>query len=298
MGSGEFNIYGYSNTFLGYVAGQHNSIGYENTFLGHQAGFLTTAGYSNTFIGKNAGYSNVLGIGNVFLGYNAGYNETDSDKLYIDNSDTDSPLIYGEFDNDIIAINGKLGIGTKTPLGSLEIERTGSNALFIFERTDGAQGKFTARPSEVSIGTGSNHNVQIVANNNIVMTLTPGKYVGIGLSSPSYPLHMQSGAYCSTGGTWTNASSRELKENIEGLSSAEAVDALNNLNPVKYNYKVDKTDRHVGFIAEDVPDLVASADRKGMSPMDVVAVLTRVVQEQQKIISDLQERIEKIEQEK
>jgi hypothetical protein len=33
-----------------------------------------------------------------------------------------------------------------------------------------------------------------------------------------------------------------------------------------------------------VPDLVATSDRKGMSPMDVVAVLTRVVKEQQEAI--------------
>jgi hypothetical protein len=35
----------------------------------------------------------------------------------------------------------------------------------------------------------------------------------------------------------------------------------------------------VGFIAEDVPDLVSTKDRKGLSPMDIVAVLTKVVQE-------------------
>ncbi|MFW6132001.1 MAG: hypothetical protein ACOC5F_05340 [Candidatus Aminicenantaceae bacterium] len=33
-----------------------------------------------------------------------GYNETGSNKLYIDNSDTSPPLIYGEFDNDLITI--------------------------------------------------------------------------------------------------------------------------------------------------------------------------------------------------
>jgi hypothetical protein len=60
------------------------------------------------------------------------------------------------------------------------------------------------------------------------------------------------------------------------------------LNPVKYNYKADKEDEHLGFIAEDVPELVASKDRKGMSPMDVVAVLTKVVQEQQAALKEQQ----------
>ena len=44
-----------------------------------------------------------------------------------------------------------------------------------------------------------------------------------------------------------------------------------------------------------MPDLVASKDRKGMSPMDVVAVLTKVVQEQQNTISKLQDRIARLE---
>ena len=307
--AGFTNTGGVSNTILGNSAGFSNTIGNDNTFIGNFAGKYNTTGNNNTFVGNYAGYNNTIGPGNIFLGYQAGYNETGSNKLYIANSDTSSPLIYGEFDNSIVAINGKLGVGTKTPLGTFEIEKTGSNAVFIFERTDGAQGKFTARPGEVYIGSGSNHNVQIVANNNVVMTLTPGGNVGIGTNTPSYPLHMSSGAYCSPGGTWTNASSRSLKENIQSLSTAEAMEALNQLNPVKYNYKVDETDRHVGFIAEDAPELVATADRTGLSPMDITAVLTRVVQEQQKmireqqqvnrgykkIITDLQERMARIE---
>jgi hypothetical protein len=48
---------------------------------------------------------------------------------------------------------------------------------------------------------------------------------------------------------------------------------------------------HLGFIPEDVPELVASSDRKGMSPMDVVAVLTRVVKEQQEINRELMEKL-------
>jgi hypothetical protein len=101
-------------------------------------------------------------------------------------------------------------------------------------------------------------------------------------------LSMVNGASCTAGGVWTNASSRDLKENIEGLAAEEAQEALAELSPVKYNYKADKGERHVGFIAEDVPALVASKDRKSLSPMDVVGVLTKVVQEQGKTAKEQQ----------
>jgi hypothetical protein len=59
---------------------------------------------------------------------------------------------------------------------------------------------------------------------------------------------------------------------------------------------VDSQDKHVGFIAEDVPDLVATPDRKALSPMDIVALLTKVVQEQQKTIAELTEKVSRLEQ--
>ena len=73
------------------------------------------------------------------------------------------------------------------------------------------------------------------------------------------------------------------------------MEALEDLNPVTFNYKVDKEEKHVGFIAEEVPDLVATEDRKGLSPMDIVAVLTKVVQEQGKRITDLEKYIAELE---
>lgn len=230
--AGKDNNIGYSNTALGDNAGVSNTIGDYNCFVGYYNGKSNTTGNQNTYLGSHTGYQNISGVGNVFLGFAAGFNEAGSNKLYIDNSGTSSPLIYGDFSTNIIKINGSLGVGI----------------------------------------------------------------------SPSYPLHMSSGAYCSAGGIWTDASSRSLKENIRELSTVEALEALSQLNPVIYNYKLDKTDDHVGFIAEDVPGLVATADRKGMSPMDVTAVLTRVVQElrkeneeYRKLIADLQERMAKLE---
>ena len=126
-----------------------------------------------------------------------------------------------------------------------------------------------------------------VAYKNLILNPSGDGYVGIRTTSPSHPLQMGSGAYVSTGGVWTNASSREYKKDIKRLSTQKAIDTLKQLDPVEFVYKADKEEKHVGFIAEDAPELVASKDKKGMSSMDVVAVLTKVVQEQQKTISEL-----------
>ena len=131
-----------------------------------------------------------------------------------------------------------------------------------------------------------------VAYKNLILNPAAGN-VGIGTTSPSYPLQMGSGAYVSTGGVWTNASSREYKTDVKQLSAEKAMAALSQLKPVEFAYKADTEERHVGFIAEDAPDIVASKDRKGMSPMDVVAVLTKVVQEQQKLIREQKEIVQK-----
>ena len=112
LSSGRKNTGGDLNTFLGINAGDHNTTGSLNTFVGAVAGFNgngtentfigSFAGYknsktSNTFVGSWAGYNND-GEGNIFIGYQAGYNDADGeDKLYITNSNTSEPLIYGDF---------------------------------------------------------------------------------------------------------------------------------------------------------------------------------------------------------
>ena len=59
---------------------------------------------------------------NVCIGYEAGFFETGSNRLYIANTNRTSPLIYGEFDNELIGINGKLGIGTQSPSIQLHVD--------------------------------------------------------------------------------------------------------------------------------------------------------------------------------
>jgi hypothetical protein len=113
-------------------------------------------------------------------------------------------------------------------------------------------------------------------------------FVGLGaVANPIHPLQLQSGAHVTAGGVWTDASSREYKQDIVPLAADAALAALGQLTPVTFAYRADPAERHVGFVAEDVPALVATADRKGLSPMDVVAVLARVVQEQQAALAEL-----------
>ena len=137
-----------------------------------------------------------------------------------------------------------------------------------------------------------------VSFRDIILGYKDRSYIGIGTDTvPQYPLEMYSGAYCSEGGTWYDASSREYKQNIQDLTADEAMVTLKDLNPVKFNYKKTPDEQSLGFIAEDVPDLVATKDRKGMSSMDVVALLTKVVQEQQKTIAELSRKMSELERE-
>ena len=99
------NTEGDRNTFLGVNSGYSNTLGYSNTYVGFAAGFTNIIGDRNTFIGDSSGYLNT-GSGNVFIGYYAGHDETGSDKLYIDNTNTDVPLLYGDFFNNRLVING------------------------------------------------------------------------------------------------------------------------------------------------------------------------------------------------
>lgn len=190
----------------------------------------------------------------------------------------------------IIDDGTNVGIGTTTPQqaldvnGNIQIHNQSSNLVVLsLRQASGQTGYITHNiAGTLTIGAGSEDRITIDRNGN----------VGIGINRPRHQLEMANGAYVTSGGVWTNSSSREKKENIEDLTLAEALAALENLTPVRFDYKQEADDRHVGFIAEDVPDLVASADRRGVSSMDIVAVLTTVVQAQQRRLDELEARLE------
>jgi hypothetical protein len=316
-GAGYNNTTGVGNTFIGGGAGLYNTAGSSNILLGEYSGYYKITGNANIFIGTNAGHENDDGSGNIFLGFYAGYNETGSNKLYIDNSSTGTPLIYGEFDNRIMTINGNLevigpyqgllylsdNITNNTNKVSRMVLNHYSNAeepVYLFGAASTSTNNFVAFGGGNTIGNAATQIDLYTAPTTTTLVGTPritikgNGYVGIGTQSPSYSLQMAGGAY-SNGTSWIDISSREYKENIEVLSTEEALEAIKELNPVKYAYKTDQTEKRVGFISEEVPELVSMKDRKGLSPMDIIAVLTKVVQEQQGLIKGLQEKNEILE---
>ena len=92
------NTTGSFNSAFGRGALGTNTTGSNNTAIGKWAMVYNQSGSSNTSLGFETGANNLTGSGNVFIGYQAGYNETGSNKLYIDNSNTSTPLIHGDFD--------------------------------------------------------------------------------------------------------------------------------------------------------------------------------------------------------
>jgi hypothetical protein len=306
---------GANNSAFGYQAGFALTTGGNNTYVGHHAGYTNATGTNNTIVGMVAGaaYPSWSGSGNVFLGFGAGNSETGSNKLYIDNCQSgglcNSPFIYGEFDNHKLRLNGMTEVHYNgQPKSQLNFSQTstdtggyltsaGDNNFFMssgarFDGTLTAPNQWVQRSSDgqsviqgsggvgYRIFTSSGKNANVAFNPTLRLQINYNGEFGINTASVAgHEIHTLSGAYLA-GGTWTNASSRALKENIHELTAEEATKALVALDPVKFNYKSDASWQHVGFIAEDVPDLVAAPDRKGLSAMDVVAVLTKVVQEQ------------------
>lgn len=213
-----------------------------------------------------------------------------------------------------IAASGNVGIGTASPSNKLQvaggmiaIQHIGATksspavAGYVrFMDMNGDQfgwfGDGSNASNFMTLYAGPTHGLTLYAGGAVILSAPASGNLGLGgLTAPLYPLHHSNGAYLSAGGVWTNASSRALKTDIQTLESKAAQEAFQALEPVTFTYKSDPSERFVGFIAEDVPDLVATRDHEGLSPMDVVAVLTKVLRDQEKRIDELNQRVNELE---
>lgn len=124
------------NTAIGTTSLYSNQTGVSNLAAGANAGYSITGSF-NTILGSFAG-QNATGSQNVYLGFQAGYSASGDHKLYIANSATADPLIYGEFNNSLVKINGNLGIGAP-PVASAKLEVNSSTQGFLPPRMTATQ---------------------------------------------------------------------------------------------------------------------------------------------------------------
>ena len=277
------NTIGNNNVAIGINSLENNSTGNSNVAVGVSSGFNLN-GNRNVFIGNGSGGSGLVfkNIDNsVFIGSNAGTFETNSNRLYIENSDSTSPLIYGEFDNDLVRVNGDLEIDNTNAtisLNGLQISDLGANVLGL----DGDVVPYNNVNFDLGNVTATGHWDDVVA----VSFLT--------------------------------FSDRNTKNDIRELNLG--LDEILRLNPVsfKYNDNISANNRtHLGLIAQDVENIIPQVviiedvdvdsetgekivtigDYKAMNYMELIPVLIKATQEQQDIIESQQEDINALKRE-
>ncbi|TAD96326.1 MAG: hypothetical protein EAZ97_14270, partial [Bacteroidetes bacterium] len=253
--AGKTNTTGGWNTFIGASAAENNTTGANNVFVGMWAGRNNSTGNDNTYVGSNAGHLST-GTGNIFLGNNAGYNETGSNKLYIANSNTATPLIFGDFGNKLVRINGT----------NLELI-----TAFVAGNPDGV---FQQGEANIFFSNGTNDARLWLDGNGQVYLSSIGGTGAIG-----------------NGGT--QISDRRLKENISGLKSV--LPKIMQLNGYRYNL-IGQKETEIGVIAQEIeaqfPEITGKVEKNGKEYVGVkydrlTAVLIEAIKEQQAQIEAL-----------
>ncbi|MBA4853101.1 tail fiber domain-containing protein [Emticicia sp. BO119] len=230
--------YGFYNTAIGNNALLQNQTGYENTAIGKDALTFGTSAKRNVAVGASAGrdieadYTIAIGVNamsgrkygnrntiigyeaglftgssttvdsaNVLIGYKAGSGiNLGSNKLYISNSETTNPLLWGDFNLKYLGISGKLGINIKTPANNLHIHETSAANSFASFTNSTSGSTFTDglliginNSADAFILQRENKNLFLGTNNYTAMNIRPDGNVGIGSLSSDFKLQIQNG---------------------------------------------------------------------------------------------------------
>jgi len=262
---------------IGYWAGGNNVDGQYNAFLGWRAG-QGNNGSNNVFLGYQAG-EGTAGSGNVFVGHEAGYFQgTRSNQLYISNSNTSTPLIWGDFANTRIKLDGNVGAGGYSAYESYGLVVRGGTTNSLRVYTSAGQTGSTLYVSGSIYATGtitSGSDKRFKKNvNNIEGALDKV----LSLNGVNYewrtPDEIQS-------------FSKQLSENEEeglALTFPEG--------------------KQIGLVAQDVEEIIPEivfTDEEGFKSVDYTKlgpVLIEAIKEQQKQIEALKKEIEVLKQQK
>ncbi len=267
---------GNSNTCVGTSAGT-SAAGSNNVLIGDSAGANNTAGNTNVMLGIGAGLGS-SGSNNVFIGYFAGTSETGDNTLYIDNSGAATPLIYGEFDNRVLRVDGSLtATGIAYP-----------NAGINFPNSFGPDAAYVGNTgNSISFGhSGSSEDFLGYATNNFYFRDSPG---GGDAAQPN--VYAQG---------FLNYSSGRWKHNIKDLNNGLAV--IKQLRGVSYTWNQDHGGANdFGFIAEEIHEILPQIAPKnpngqieGVEYGKLTPYLVEAIKEQQTIIEQQSAEIKEL----
>jgi hypothetical protein len=84
-----------------------------------------------------------------------------------------------------------------------------------------------------------------------------------------------------------DASRERMGDSVHELTADAARETLAQLKPVSFTHEEEPAQARSGFVAEDSPAALIGPDGQSIAPLDLIAVLTRVVQHHEATIADL-----------
>ncbi len=188
-------------------------------------------------------------------------------------------------DQFLVRAAGGVGINTNSPARMLHMRGGASNTpTMLFESEDAPEDQKIAAlfmnvsSGHMSIGRMTDDGASLATTH--LQIRADNGYVGLSRTSITHPLHMASGAHVTAGGTWTNASSRELKTGFEAIDAASILQRVVALPLTRWRYRNSLAEgTHLGPIAEDFHAAFGlGGDDKTISSVDASGVAFAAIQ--------------------
>jgi hypothetical protein len=109
-------------------------------------------------------------------------------------------------------------------------------------------------------------------------------------------INTSSGAYLTTGGTWTDASDRNLKENFSTVDGSEILQKIAGLEITRWNYKSEPENiTHIGPMGQDFyAAFGVGQDEKGIAALDEGGIALAAIKELYRVQQELKGKTEEI----